>query len=407
MMRHIRVACMTLSAALWLSSCGGELIVSPTLVPRPVVHAVLDPGRSDIAILVARTRVNGPRYDPSKPLPPVDSILDQPETGVRVVIYGPSGDSAVAHEDTVQGRATGIYRIINRAVAPNAGTSASRITLLAGARYRMAVHHSLGLVTGTTIVPSISANAVRARATVNIERDTVEAPITIPANAGGLVRSYEGDFGVGSSLSAAVQGRIVMPLPTRALQPLLGKINREDYYPGAAFDYIEPWRHAGQSTTLAISAVDSNYFRFYRNDSFDPFGEDTPGNRLTGGVGLFGSISVQYRQTIDLVGTLDQPHEGPWVANSLSALLPRSIILYEISDIGSIVSSIRQLAGSGSMADGIRVILRGSLDTRTGGVILRMYDLNGGFLRSVSGSTANGLSLSVQGSTTQVVYRKG
>ena len=96
---------------------------------------------------------------------PIDSILDKPETGVRVVVYGPVGDSAVAKEDTVQGRATGIYRIINRAVAPNAGTTASRIALFAGSRYRIAVHHSLGLVTrpfhGTRATDAVWSAAFR------------------------------------------------------------------------------------------------------------------------------------------------------------------------------------------------------------------------------------------------------
>jgi hypothetical protein len=73
--------------------------------------------------------------------------------------------------------------------------------------------------------------------------------------------------------------------------------------------------------------VDSNYFRYYVG-GFDPFGDDTRGNTLTGGVGLFGSVAPLVSKILDLTADADTPIEGSWAADRASPTLPTAMVLY-------------------------------------------------------------------------------
>ena len=74
-------------------------------------------------------------------------------------------------------------------------------------------------------------------------------------------------------------------------------------------------------------AVDSNYFR-YNVAGFDPFADDTPGNSLSGGVGVFGAVATVMFKTLDLTADIDTPIEGTWTADRTSVTLPLTMTLY-------------------------------------------------------------------------------
>jgi hypothetical protein len=76
-----------------------------------------------------------------------------------------------------------------------------------------------------------------------------------------------------------------------------------------------------------VVAVDSNYFNYYVA-GFDPFGDDTRGNSLTGGVGLFGAVAPVMSKTLDLIADLDTPVEGSWTADRNSGAMPLTMSLY-------------------------------------------------------------------------------
>ncbi len=77
----------------------------------------------------------------------------------------------------------------------------------------------------------------------------------------------------------------------------------------------------GVPQSFAVIAVDSNYFHYYVA-GFDPFGDDTRGNTLTGGVGLFGAVATIMSKTLDLTANVDTPIEGSWTGDRNSSTLP-------------------------------------------------------------------------------------
>jgi len=86
--------------------------------------------------------------------------------------------------------------------------------------------------------------------------------------------------------------------------------------------------YPGLAQRFTVIAVDSNYFRYYVA-GFDPFGDDTRGNTLTGdGVGLFGSVAPLMSKVLDLTANADTPIEGSWGTDRTSPTLPTTLTLY-------------------------------------------------------------------------------
>lgn len=118
------------------------------------------------------------------------------------------------------------------------------------------------------------------------------------------------------------------------------------------FEFAQGYIFPGMAQRFVVIAVDSNYFR-YNVAGFDPFGDDTPGNSLTGGVGLFGAAVTVMFKTLDLTADIDTPMEGTWTADRNSPTLPLAMTLYSSPYFPPGLRGVDQLlAGSALTAAG-------------------------------------------------------
>jgi hypothetical protein len=152
------------------------------------------------------------------------------------------------------------------------------------------------------------------RVTFNLDRDTLRIDTTAVRDAAGFYLRHEWRRGVHERYVTTLDGALLRPLSSAADSAWSFSFAGETIYPGLA-----------QRFTLV--AVDSNYFRYYVA-SFDPFGDDTRGNTLTGGVGLFGSVAPLVSKILDLTADVDTPVEGSWAADRTSPTLPTAMVLY-------------------------------------------------------------------------------
>lgn len=309
--RHLDVRVSALFAVLMTSIAGGCEIkgtTAPDLEPRVVVHAVLNPTSGVQTILVERTlRSISPNAGETRQFEPIGNA--------RVVIYGPRGDSAVATRAGGVGVSIGTYRVssvtITDGSAGNVQPNVLRIR--PGERYRLRVETTIGTAVGETTIP-VSGPVDGARRTFNLDRDTLRANVANVRNAAGFYLRHE--------TTRAAHERYVTTLGDALVRPMSGADDTD-----WSFSFADEAIYPGLAQRFTLVAVDSNYFRYYVA-SFDPFGDDTRGNTLTGGVGLFGSVAPVMSKVLDLTANTDTPVEGSWAADRPSSTLPSSMVLY-------------------------------------------------------------------------------
>jgi hypothetical protein len=302
---------MALAAALTASIVGCEIkgTTAPELEPRVVVHAVLNPTSGVQIITVERTLRSIVRTSSETPTQ-YDPIND-----ALVVIYGPRGDSVVARPATGTGVSPGVYRVSSITITDGSAGDAQPnvLRLRPGDRYRLRVETTIGVAIGETTIP-VAGPIDGSRATFNLDRDTLRVDTTTVRNAAGYYLRHESTRGVHERYVTTLNDALLRPPSSAADSAWSFSFAGETIYPGLA-----------QRFTLV--AVDSNYFRYYVA-GFDPFGDDTRGNTLTGGVGLFGSVAPLASKILDLTANADTPIEGAWAADRTSATLPTAIVLY-------------------------------------------------------------------------------
>jgi len=314
MVRHARhplaARVMALAAALAVSIAGCEIkgTTAPELEPRVVVHAVLNP-TSGVQIVsvertvrsVVRTSSETAQYDP------IDDAV--------VVIYGPRGDSVVARRATGTGVSGGVYRVSSLTITDGSAGDAQPNVLRVrpGERYRLRVETSIGVAVGETTIP-VGGPSDGSRVTFNVDHDTLRIDATTVRNAAGFYLRHETTRGV--------QERYVTTLNDALLRPPSSAADSD-----WSFSFASERIYPGLPERFTLVAVDSNYFRYYVA-GFDPFGDDTRGNTLTGGVGLFGSVAPLMSKILDLTADADTPIEGSWAADRTSPTLPTAIVLY-------------------------------------------------------------------------------
>ena len=302
---------MALAAALTASIVGCEIkgTTAPELEPRVVVHAVLNPTSGVQIITVERTLRSIVRTSSETPTQ-YDPIND-----ALVVIYGPRGDSVVARRATGTGVSPGVYRVSSITVTDGSAGDAQPnvLRLRPGDRYRLRVETTIGVAVGETTIP-VAGPIDGSRVTFNLDRDTLRVDTTTVRNAAGYYLRHESTRGVHEHYVTTLNDVLLRPPSSAADSAWSFSFAGETIYPGLA-----------QRFTLV--AVDSNYFRYYVA-GFDPFGDDTRGNTLTGGVGLFGSVAPLVSKILDLTANPDTPIEGAWAADRTSATLPTAIVLY-------------------------------------------------------------------------------
>lgn len=291
------------------AGCEIASTTAPDVEPRAVVHAVLNPASTLQRVIVERT-LRSASFTGTTP-------ERQPITNAQVIIYGPRQDSAIGAQ--VSGVNDGVYRLTSVTITNgSAGTAPPNVLRIRpGERYRLRVVTPVGVVTGETIVPVVAA-VDEARRTFNVDRDTLRLDVSGVRNAAGYQLRHEGSGSARERFTTSLDATLIFPLARTPDAPDDQKW---------AFSFARGFMFPGVPQSFAVVAVDSNYFNYYVA-GFDPFGDDTRGNSLTGGVGLFGAVAPVMSKTLDLVADVDTPVEGSWTADRNSAAMPLTMALY-------------------------------------------------------------------------------
>lgn len=301
--RHVAASVVLMMGA--ASGCEYAAGVAPEVTARPVVHAVLNPALARQTVIVEKTQRSSGT--------PGSIPVRDPITDARVVVYGPREDSVVATPST-----NGAYVIQSVTVLDgSAGTAAPNVLRIRpGERYRLRVESSLGVTTGETTLPVGGAPDVEQQ-TFNIDRDTLKLAVPVGNAAGYLIR-VETPFDAIERYTTSLGDALILPL---ALEH--GDLEQLDW----AFSFARGVMMPGLPNRIMVAAVDSNFFR-YNAAGFDPFGDDTRGNSLKGGVGVFGGVATVMTKTLDLTSNPDLPFEGTWVADTPPTVLPSALTIY-------------------------------------------------------------------------------
>jgi hypothetical protein len=257
-----RFGLAVMSAAAVATACVDQSPVDPS-ADTLVVQAVLDAAANEQFIIVQATNgaIGGLRA----------------VSGASVTITLPDGRSLAADEDrdsTVVGVRSGEPRVttVYRLVLDRLG-----VVLTPGGTYRLRiVVPDRRVVTGATTIPSIAPSVDPGPLSAfDMARDTLRLNwIRVPGAASyeAHVHSPQVDFNVFVDTSIVLTGDI-----------------RND-------DGDRPFVR-GSTDQLIISAVDANYYDYYRR-SADPFTGVGTISRLNGALGVFGSITEITRRTL-------------------------------------------------------------------------------------------------------------
>jgi len=243
-------------AALVLAGCRDLTSSTGVTTPPIVVHAVLDLGSSDQFVLITRARTGGDGTTGTN----VGS--GAPVNGALITITGPNGVQMFATPDHFRDGTPvpGQYRIS----LPQFGE-----VLVPGASYALHILLTTGeRVSGSTTVPDVAPirGDINNLQQFRITRDTIR----LSWQRISVARGYEAHVETPQVVySTFVDTSFMMAGTARTIDD-------------------DPLFVLGVPTMVVISAVDQNYYEYYRTPS-DPFA-GTPPSNLTGAVGFFGSI---------------------------------------------------------------------------------------------------------------------
>jgi hypothetical protein len=274
--RRGAIVCVALAAA---------CVEHTPLAPGPssiVVHAVLNPAEQVQHVIVTRTTNGGP-FPAEIP-------------GARVQLITPDGRTLVGSEVRPTVDTSQFYV----PVTPLARYDISAGAIAAGRRYRLHVELPSGEVSdGDAVVPSASPAAqVSAR---RFDRLTDTLRLSWPRVAG--ASAYEvrvtsvGAFYVGASPQGdsiyTITSQYVAYVDTSVVLPgtMEGEHSGPVFFPNARHDVV-------------VSAVDANYYEYYRHGS-DPFTATSLPTSLRGAFGVFGAMVPILRMKLE--GGAEQP----------------------------------------------------------------------------------------------------
>jgi hypothetical protein len=377
------------SVAALVAGCELAETVAPQLESRAVVHAVLNPLATQQLVIVEKT-LRSLSLDPGEQPFTRDPIL-----GARVVVYGPRQDSSVAVADAAN---AGVYRLSSVTIRDGStGTAPPNVLRIRpGERYRLRIETSLGVVTGETTVP-VSGPVDGARRTFNVDRDTLRLDISNVRNAAGFLLRHETRTNVMERYRTTVGPALVLPLAL-----VEGDPDDQEW----SFSFARGSVLPGLAQNFVVVAVDSNYFRYYAA-GFDPFGDDTRGNSLTGGVGMFGSVQTVMSKTLDLTAEIDSPVEGSWMADRSSLTMPLTLTLYSSPYFPRAITGLVSVTGRARSASGRNLEAYGTM-SGTSGLSFEFVDPTGATVgTSATGLLSSGaIVLTDTRSGERVTYRK-
>lgn len=282
-MRSERLA---VAALLLANGCEIEKVSIPRTEARLAMHSVLSVTAATQVVLLERTR-NGsvsmlaPPFDVADPVVSDDGIA---ESGALVTLVTPGGATMQAVEDDLtrdDGRGRGIYRF------PLAGTD-----LVRNATYHLYVYSQAGeILSAETSVPSGAPAYAAEPLAFDRSRDTLT--LEWPPTAG--ARSYfvrvETPFGPRAFFTDSTRLR------------LTGELRNADV------DALPHVFVPGFPQAVTVSAVDSNYYDWYRSHNDELTGTGLV-NRVQGGFGVFGALVRLLFDDLDVVAPQPQPFAG-------------------------------------------------------------------------------------------------
>jgi len=357
-----------------VSGCEFDAGTAPAIVPRLVVHAVLNPQAREQVVLLEQTRAGSAAVgvDPgATPVDSLDPILARgglPISGARVVLFAPTGDSAVAVEDAAvrpDGMGAGVYRIRNVALGAAPAGAPDAAPILAGQTYRLRVQTPLGTATGETTIPFTPERVDTCTSRIDVWAG-IGLGFSAPPVTGGptppvyLVR-VEAPFGARMEFASGAPAlRIGGSGGPRVYLWV-------EHPQGLRLEVLAALLPPGFRQSVGVAAVDSNYHNYYRDALEDPFGSESRASSIRGGVGLFGSAVLLAARTVELYSTASEPIVGRYVPSASAPGLPDTLDLY--------VSAPWQQSGTGGynpfwgrykFNDGRQGAVSGSTVTSTG-----------------------------------------
>ena len=298
MLSSSRVLALALLAL--LGACELEEVGIPRTEARVALHSVLSASAPTQVVLLERTRngsfsIIGPPFDLVDPV-----VADQgiAESGATVSLTTPDGHTLVAREDIEvlgDGKGGGVYRF----ALPGS-------SLVRRGTYRLTALTTKGeTLTAETSVPEGDPAIAPTQRVFDRVQDTVL--LEWPAAPG--ARSYfvriETPFGPMSFFTDSTRVRLTGALRNLNLQAL-----PRVFFPGFP-------------QAVTVSAVDSNYYDWYRTNN-DPFSGTGLINRVTGGFGVFGSMVRLRFEDFDVAAPQVEPEAGTFrvaPAQQASALI--------------------------------------------------------------------------------------
>lgn len=238
---------------------------APATSPQLVVHAVLDTYADQQFLLLNRARTGEPSSTGT-------NSHDAPIGGATVTITAPNGIVMTANENAPNSAVfpVGVYAFTPRRYG---------VTVAQGGTYALHIRTPSGEeASGTTTIPVVPASSTRVPPKIFLRlRDTLRLGWARVPGA----RSYE-----------------------LVITPYLSSLYRTFFdttvaVPGTALTVTgDPVFLRGRTMNIVVSAVDENYYDYYRGQS-DPFASGTP-THLTGAVGVFGSIAPLLMTTVQV-----------------------------------------------------------------------------------------------------------
>jgi len=263
--RRVRLAA-SVAAVVLLAGCELEEVAIPRTDPRIALHSVLSASAPTQVVLLERTRTGSvlllaPPFDLTDPVVSDEGIA---ESGAVVRLDTPDGQTLVAREDNTvrgDGKGGGIYRF----ALPGAA-------LTPGGTYRLSVRTNTGTeISAETSVPTGVAATVPEQRVFDRARDTLLVEWPASPGARSYVVRVETPFGPRTFFTDSTRVRL-----TGELRNVDVNVLPRVFIPGFP-------------QTVTVSAVDSNYYDWYRtnNDALSGTGLI---NRVRGGIGVFGSL---------------------------------------------------------------------------------------------------------------------
>jgi hypothetical protein len=339
-----------LASLVAVSSCELGTVTVGKTTSTIVVHGVLNPSSGTQVVLVERTlsgaiEVPEVSFDPNDPIVTAGGI---PVSGALAEIIDSTGRTFVGVEDRAvpanNGKGAGVYRF------PLGGG-----LLRLGTRYQLHVRTAEGEdVTAFTTVPAPQTTGTGSITRVfNRDHDTLVVQWTSARAARSYALRVETPFGpfflFTDSLRVRITGELRNPFASELQRVLI---------PGFRQDVL-------------LAAVDSNFYDYYRTNN-DPFTGSGIISRVTGGLGLFGSLVTLNTGSLTVVADQTEPIEGRFRLVALEGPeatgFAGQFTLYVESkavrsDVPAALSGRYVTGGPGARADGMIGEQRGSAVT--------------------------------------------